>query len=152
GAHDDPRLEAQPLYVSQIQMSDGNVHDVVYVCTMANNVWAFDANTRKPIWQQPTNLGHPIRPAVTSKPGEPRQTEIDLHGINILWGILSTPVIDLETKKLYAVAWTSPDGSGAVASAVHELHEVDITSGQKTGKLTIAASAPGQVQPGQPVP
>jgi hypothetical protein len=46
---DDPRLEAQPLYVSQIRMSDGHVHDVVYVCTMANNVWAFDAATGQPI-------------------------------------------------------------------------------------------------------
>ena len=54
--NDDPRLEAQPLYVSQIMMSDGNVHDVAYVCTMANNVWAFDVNTTQPIWQQPTNL------------------------------------------------------------------------------------------------
>jgi hypothetical protein len=151
--NDDPRLEAQPLYVSQIKMSDGNVHDVVYVCTMANNVWAFDANTGQPIWQQPTNLGHPIRPKLTNKPNQPpTQTEIDTWGINILWGILSTPVIDLETKKLYAVAWTSPDGSGTVASAVHQLHEVDITSGQKTSNLTITASAPDQVQPGQQVP
>ena len=33
--NDDPRLEAQPLYVSGVQMGDGKVHDVVYVCTMA---------------------------------------------------------------------------------------------------------------------
>jgi hypothetical protein len=46
---DDPRLEAQPLYVSGLKMSDGQVHDVVYVCTMANNVWAFDAKDGKPI-------------------------------------------------------------------------------------------------------
>jgi outer membrane protein assembly factor BamB len=150
--NDDPRLEAQPLYVSQIMMSDGKVHDVVYVCTMANNVWAFDVNTTQPIWQQPTNLGQPILPPTTNKPNEPRRTDIDLWGININWGILSTPVIDLETKKLYAVTWTSPDGSGAIASAVHELHEVDITSGQKTDKLTITASAPDQVPAGQRVP
>jgi outer membrane protein assembly factor BamB len=147
---DDPRLEAQPLYVSQITMNDNNVHDVVYVCTMANNMWAFDANTGNPIWK--TNLGHPIKPPTTNKPGEHRKTDIDMWGINICWGILSTPVIDLDTKKLYAVAWTSPDGSGTVASAVHELHEIDITTGQKTDELTITASAPDQVQPGEHVP
>jgi outer membrane protein assembly factor BamB len=146
---DDPRLEAQPLYVSQIQMSDGNVHDVVYVCTMANNVWAFDANAGQPIWQQPTNLGRPIQPKLTHNP-RPTSSEIDLWGINLLWGILSTPVIDLETKKLYAVAWTSPDGT--VANGVHELHEVDITSGHKTGRLKITASAPDQVPAGHKAP
>ena len=146
---DDPRLEAQPLYVSQIEMSDGIVHDVVYVCTMANNVWAFDANTGKPIWPKPTNLGRPIKPKITGNP-KPTTSEIDLWGINHLWGILSTPVIDLETKMLYAVAWTSQDGT--VANASHELHEVDITSGEKTAHLTITAKAPGQVPPGQQTP
>jgi hypothetical protein len=146
---DDPRLEAQPLYVSQLKMSDGKVHDVVYVCTMANNVWAFDADTRKPIWKRPTNLGTPIKPKIIGHP-KPSSSEIDLWGINILWGILSTPVIDLETKKLYAVAWTSPDGT--VANAIHELHELDITSGKKTDKLRIAASAPHQVPAGANAP
>src|SRR5690349_19433970 len=59
---DDPRLEAQPLYMSKIEMSDGKVHDVVYVCTMANNVWAFDANNGKPIWAKPVNLGRAVKP------------------------------------------------------------------------------------------
>src|SRR2546425_7299250 len=56
---DDPRLEAQPLYVPGITMNDGKVHDVVYVCTMANNVWAFDANDGARIWANPVNLGRP---------------------------------------------------------------------------------------------
>jgi len=45
---DDPRLEAQPLYAPGLGMSDGQQHDVLYVCTMANNVWAFDAMTANP--------------------------------------------------------------------------------------------------------
>ena len=35
---DDPRLEAQPLIVPGVKLNDGSTHDVVYVCTMANNV------------------------------------------------------------------------------------------------------------------
>src|SRR6266446_6297120 len=65
---DDPRLEAQPLYVPRITMNDGKVHDVVYVCTMANNVWAFDAHDGKPIWAKPVNLGHPIKPKLAPHP------------------------------------------------------------------------------------
>src|SRR5262252_8135797 len=42
---DDPRIEAQPLYVPGLTMGDGQKHDVVYVFSMANTVWAFDANT-----------------------------------------------------------------------------------------------------------
>ena len=42
-ADDDPRSEAQPLYVLHPAMTDG-AHDVLMVCTMANNVYAFDEN------------------------------------------------------------------------------------------------------------
>ena len=81
---DDPRLEAQPLYMPKVGMSDGKEHDVVYVCTMANNVWAFDANNGQPIWAKPVNLGRPIKPRPTPRPGVPHATEIDFWGINIL--------------------------------------------------------------------
>jgi PQQ enzyme repeat len=132
---DDPRLEAQPLYVPGITMSDGRVRDVVYVCTMANNVWAFDAGDGQPIWKAPTSLGTPIRPKLQPHPGYPTASEIDMWGVNILWGILSTPVIDLDTKRMYVVAWTSPDGT--LARAEYELHELDISSGGKLRALTI---------------
>jgi outer membrane protein assembly factor BamB len=125
---DDPRLEAQPLYVPGMTMNDGKVHDVVYVCTMANNIWAFDAKDGSTIWQKPANLGRPIKPKLTPHQGFPTASEIDMWGVNILWGILSTPVIDLDTKRLYAVCWTSPDGT--VAKAVYQLHEIDLTNGK----------------------
>lgn len=57
--NDDPRLEAQPLYVPGVKMNDGKMHDVVYVCTMANNIWTFDANDGSAIWKKPVNLGPP---------------------------------------------------------------------------------------------
>lgn len=94
---DDPRLEAQPLYVSGLKMADGKAHNVLYVCTMANNVWAFDVDTGKALWAKPTNLGRPIKPKPQPGKGAPSASDIDLWGINILWGILSTPVIDAET-------------------------------------------------------
>ena len=36
---------------------------------------------------------------------------IDMHQINDHWGVLSTGVIDPETKRVYLVAWISPDGT-----------------------------------------
>jgi outer membrane protein assembly factor BamB len=139
---DDPRLEAQPLYVSGLKMSDGKVHDVVYVCTMANNVWAFDAKDGKPIWARPTNLGTPITPKSTPHPGFPSATEIDLWGVNDRWGILSTPALDTTTNKMYVVCWTSNDGS--LGQAVYELHEVDLVTGNALRKVQIAANGTQQ--------
>ena len=137
---DDPRLEAQPLYVPKLKMNDGKVHDVVYVATMANHVWAFDADSGKPIWAKPVSLGRPIKPDPRPHPGWPSASAIDMWGINILWGILSTPVIDPDTKTMYVVNWTSPDGS--VAKAVHQLHALDVTSGAPVHPpLTIAAKS-----------
>lgn len=147
---DDPRLEAQPLYMAGVHMSHGKVHDVVYVCTMANNVWAFDAHDGQPLWPEPTNLGQPITPKSTPHPGFPHSTEIDLWGVNMRWGILSTPVIDPSSGKMYVVCWTSPDGS--LQKSIYELHEVDVTSGKDLRKVEIKAKAPHQQVPGKPVP
>jgi hypothetical protein len=148
---DDPRLEAQPLYLSGVKMNDGKVHNVVYVCTMANNIWTFDANTGQRIWPTPVNLGRPVTPRATPFPGFPTSTEIDLWGINVHWGILSTPVIDVESGTLFAVAWTS--STGKVDDAVFQLHAVDVASGAaRHPPLKIEASAPAQVEAGKPAP
>jgi len=93
-------------------MNDGKLHDVIYVCTMANNIWAFDANDGKPIWKTPTNLGKPIKPNPAPHPGFPTRRDIDLWGVNILWGILGTPVIDHDTNKIYVVVGPVPTARG----------------------------------------
>ena len=41
---DDPRIEAQPLYVPGVKMPDGNKHDVLFVASMGNRIWAFDVD------------------------------------------------------------------------------------------------------------
>lgn len=143
---DDPRLEAQPLYVANLKMSkDGRAHDVVFVATMNNTVFAFDVADGSILWQ--TSLGPAVTPKLTPHPGFPTASEIDLWGVNIKWGILSTPCIDLDGQKLYAVAWTSAGGS--VAKAEYQLHELDITSGEKRRMLLIQATAPEQAGPGE---
>ena len=126
---DDPRIEAQPLYVPQLLIADGKRHDVVFVATMANRVWAFDADAPEGqdlLWK--TSLGTPFDPPETQKPGAHRSTTIDLYGINILWGILSTPVIDLDADKMYVVNWVvQADGKRALF-----LHEIGLKDGKET--------------------
>ena len=84
---DDPRIEAQPLYVPALTMVDGKKHDVIFVSTMSNNVWAFDADTGAKIWE--TSLGQPFLPL--------KGDAVDVTGMNKSFGILSTPTIDPET-------------------------------------------------------
>ena len=55
---DDPRLEAQPLAVGNLHMSDGKVHDVIFQASMGNTVYAFDTATGAQLWKR--NLGKPI--------------------------------------------------------------------------------------------
>jgi len=107
--------EAQPLIVPQVRMSDGSLHDVVYVATMANQIFAFDANTGNRLWM--VQLGTPIKGT----------RNIDGYLINDHWGILSTPVIDQQAGILYACSWISSDGS--VDNAQHFLHAIRLQDG-----------------------
>ena len=55
---DDPCIEAQPLYLPNVEMPDGKAHDVLFVASMGNHTWAFDVNGNG-IWKTP-QLGTPI--------------------------------------------------------------------------------------------
>jgi outer membrane protein assembly factor BamB len=107
--------EAQPLVVPGVKLDDGTTHDVIYVATMADRVFAFDAADGKELWNQ--TLGTPIQGT----------QKIDSHNINDHWGILSTPVIDQASGTMYLVAWVSQDGS--VQHAQHFLHAISIRDG-----------------------
>jgi hypothetical protein len=138
-AGDDIRIEAQPLYVPGLQVS-GGTHDTAIVCTMANNVYAFDVNSGARLWK--TNLGTPIKPVVTGQTANGQAaTDIDLFGINHLWGILSTPVIDIDTKTLYVVNWSSADGTRN--NAVHKLNALNLADGSAAHPPLVIAGQSG---------
>ena len=142
-ADDDPRIEAQPLYFPGVA-SGGQNHDLVIVCTMADNVYAFDVKTGARLWKQP--LGTPVKPAKKGglTPAGLQPTEIDMYGTNIRWGILSTPVIDSDTKTLYVVAWSSTTPDGSMQNGQFRLHALKLGDGTDAhAPLTITASANG---------
>ncbi|MGH9667358.1 MAG: hypothetical protein ACRD9L_23290 [Bryobacteraceae bacterium] len=113
---DDARgCEGQPLLIPNVTIADGTTHDLAILCSMANTVWAYDAQDGALLWVQ--RLGNPI----------PGSREIDAWLINDNWGILSTPVADPDTNTLYSVAWSSPDGS--VDKAAHTLHALRLSDG-----------------------
>jgi hypothetical protein len=130
----DGKVEAQPLYVSGLTMPNQDVHNVVFVATQHDSVYAFDSDSGgAPLWQV-SLLGAGETPADTQ--GCPQVTpEI---------GVTGTPVIDLKAGDhgtMYTVAM-SMDSNGAYQQ---RLHALDITSGQEEfgGPVDITASFPG---------
>jgi hypothetical protein len=141
----DGDVYAQPLYLSGVAIG-GTKHNVVFVATEHDSVYAFDADAAGPPLWQVSFLG----PNVTSVPtrgfvGNP----IGNMDITPEVGITGTPVIDLDAgnpanSTLYVVAKTQETANG-VASYVHRLHALDVTSGVEkfAGPVAIVASYPG---------
>jgi len=125
----DGQIHAQPLYVPGVKIS-GATHNVVYVVTMHNSVYAIDADTPQsatPLWT--VNLGPSILSSV-----------FNFTDILPEVGILSTPVIDPLQNVIYVVADTLQ--SGVPAFYLHALSLAD-GSEQLNGPVQITASVLG---------
>jgi hypothetical protein len=114
----DDQVDAQPLVVANVNITGGNhqgKHNVVYVGTDNNTVYAIDALTGD-ILLSP-NFGSPVALPLAC----------DNNGPNV--GITSTPVIDLQRSTLYVMIYTQ-DATGPA----YRLHALDL--GNLTDKLT----------------
>ena len=135
----DGQIYAQPLYVPNVSIPGQGTHNVLYVVTQNDSLYAFDADGLQstPLWQDSF-----INPAagVTPVPcGTDGNTDISC-GVWPVYGINSTPVIDPTTNTLYLVARTYENSAG-----VQRLHALDITTGAEKfgGPVVITASVPG---------
>ncbi|HTQ31740.1 MAG TPA: hypothetical protein VMI53_11080, partial [Opitutaceae bacterium] len=129
----DGDVFAQPLYVSSLNIA-GGTHNVLYVVTMNDKVYAFDADSNTQLWT--VNLAvSPETPVPIS--GIVGSNTLNIHN-NV--GIESTPVIDLGTNTMYLVARTI-NGS----TYFQRLHALDILTGAEKfgGPVTITASVAG---------
>lgn len=125
----DGYVYAEPLVVSNVTIN-GTAHNVVYVATENDSVYAFDADNY--------GNGTPLWKVSLLRSGErPQTTDPDIQPYI---GITSTPVIDLASNTMYVVS--VQDTSSA---STFRLNALDITTGaQKFGSpVTIQASVPG---------
>ncbi|HTQ53407.1 MAG TPA: hypothetical protein VMI94_03040 [Bryobacteraceae bacterium] len=132
----DGQVYAQPLYLHAMNMPGKGTRNVLYVATMHNSVYAFDADAAAgttALWH--VNLGVAIDPNSYSVPGFDPYDDI-LHEV----GILGTPVIDRAGNTIYVVADTIVDGNDTFV-----LHALDLTDGSEklNGPVPIAASVSG---------
>jgi hypothetical protein len=135
----DGIIVGQPLYASNVLMNDGLVHNVVYVATQNNTVYAFDADSTQgqnasPLWSVSLNDGGTADPISDYGCTGTHYTEI---------GIMGTGVINPAKTTLYLVAKTVT-GSGQNEVRNFALHALDIASGNERqgGPVTIVATAP----------
>jgi hypothetical protein len=122
----DGPVYAQPLYVSNLPIPGQGTHNVVFVATMHDSVYAFDADSNvgsnaPPIWH--TSFLNPVAgtnvpTAAQVAPGQDCTTFVgDV-------GICGTPAIDIVSGTLYVVARTKE-----AAGQFHRLHALDLATG-----------------------
>jgi len=131
----DGKVDAQPLYLSNVSITGVGMKNVLYVATEHGSVYAFDADnvsgaTALPLWKISTQLS-----------GEVPSDDRGCGQVTPEIGITSTPVIDRTRGAIYVVA-VSKNASG---NYFHRLHALDITSGKELfgGPTTITATFPG---------
>lgn len=128
----DGQVYAQPLYVSGLAVSGKGPLNVLFVATMHNSVYAFNADSASSnglLWQ--VNLGSSVPASADFGPFGDISTEL---------GILGTGAIDLDRGVLYVVSETPMRGAAAFY-----LHALDLTNGQEklNGPVAITGSAGG---------
>ena len=128
----DGQIYAQPLYVSNLSFPNGTVHNVLFIATMHNTVYAYDADMPSIaglFWQ--VNLGQPFPTSLWNAAYTDISPEV---------GILATGAIDLNAGVLYVVAESRQD-----STAVFSLHALDLLRGTErmNGPVVITAQASG---------
>jgi hypothetical protein len=136
----DGQIYAQPLYVPNVSIA-GGTHNVVYVVTQNDSLYAFDADGLQsaPLFQVSF-----INPAGGILPVSCEVNGVMIIGCAVypIYGITATPVIDLSTNTIYLVTRTWYTSSNAYYQTLHAL---DMTTGAEKfgGPVNIEGSVPG---------
>lgn len=129
----DGKVDAQPLLLSGVTIPGLGTHDVLYVVTEHDSVYAFDAKSGVVLWRV-SLLGT----------GETPSDGRNCSQVTPEIGITSTPVID-RTRGPNGVIYVVAMSKNASNTYFHRLHALDVTTGASAlgGPKTITASVPG---------
>jgi len=143
----DGYIYAQPLYLAGVTMGAGTsqagtAHNVVFIATEHDSVYAFDADTNGganwfPLWKVTLlDAAHGAASGATTVPSG----DISSGDLVPEIGITGTPVIDPATNTIYLVGKTKESGT-----YLQRLHALDITTGAEKfgGPVILSASVPG---------
>ena len=130
----DGKVDAQPLYVSALPVQGKGTHNVLFIATEHDSVYAVDADAGTILWQK-SLLG----------PGE---TTSDTRGCTQVIpeiGITATPAIDRNAGPhgtIYLVAM-SKDASGNYYQRIHAL-DLATAAEEFNGPVAVHATYPGR--------
>ena len=144
----DGYVYAQPLYVAGVKLGAGTLqagttHNIVFVATENDSVYAFDADSNgganaSPLWK--VSL---IDSAHGAGSGEKPVPQSDVATTDIVpqVGITGTPVIDTTTNTMYVVAKSTVSDT----TFIQRLHALDITTGAEKfgGPMALSGSVSG---------
>lgn len=144
----DGYVYAQPLYLPGVTMGSGTpqagtVHNVIFIATEHDSVYAFDADNNgganaNPLWRVSLlDTAHGAAAGASTVPSG----DVSSSDIQPEIGITSTPVIDATTNTIYVVGKSLENGS-----YIQRLHALDVTTGNEKfgGPTALAASVPGK--------
>lgn len=149
------QVYAQPLFLPQINMSDGNLHNVVFVATETNDVYAWDGDVAQttPYWH--VNLITPPLQAnryqVTAGMNGPPTNDVGCNNIAPDVGITSTPAIAITSSTpsqingatIFVVSRSKDINSVPANNYYQTLYALDATSGNVIAWIDITATNSG---------
>jgi hypothetical protein len=130
----DGAAYAQPLYVANLSIG-GGTHNVVFVVTMNDSIYAFDADNPGCVTYWQVSLINPSAGITTqSSAGASCNDVLSQYGIN------GTPVIDPVAQTIYLVAATTENGT-----YYQRLHALSLINGTERANspVPIEATVPG---------
>jgi hypothetical protein len=147
----DEQVYAQPLYVPNVTITNKGVHNVVFVATQNDSVYAFDADSNQgsnsaPLWH--ASFLNPAAGITAPTAADAAYPSGDCLTFVGHVGIVGTPVIDSVGGTLYVVARTKeplPPPNSSSYVQVQRLHALDISSGNErpNSPVQIQAVMPG---------
>jgi hypothetical protein len=136
----DGPVYAQPLFLPSVEIPGKGTHDVLYVATEHDSVYAFDINRPgdPPLWH--VSFLDEARNVTV-----PSEDDVQCFFIRPEVGITSTPVIDLNSGTLYVLARTKIRHAVSDDEYFQHLHALAITTGAEkfAGPKLISASVAG---------
>jgi fibronectin type 3 domain-containing protein len=137
----DGQVVAQPLYMTGVNITTGanqGIHNVVFVATAHDSLYAFDADNGAKLWQTSflsatvsgvldVNPNIATGVTISSVPsGDVNTTDISPE-----IGVIATPVIDPSTGTIYLTAKTKEiiNGNSSVPDYFYQLYAINIQNG-----------------------